>query len=105
VVTGSAPRATLLVVSVVSVMGAQASFVTTSAPVAWTVAVWPASRYVVVVGSVRIAGPAIVPPGGSAARARIGNAILTEPTTTTYLDAGHTATVHATGALVITKEA
>ncbi|HET6505283.1 MAG TPA: hydantoinase/oxoprolinase family protein [Baekduia sp.] len=34
-----------------------------------------------------------------------GPAILTEPTTTTYLDAGHTATVHATGALVITKEA
>jgi N-methylhydantoinase A len=33
-----------------------------------------------------------------------GPAILTEPTTTTYLDAGHTATVHATGALVITKE-
>jgi N-methylhydantoinase A len=32
-----------------------------------------------------------------------GPAILTEPTTTTYLDAGHTATVHATGALVITK--
>jgi N-methylhydantoinase A len=34
-----------------------------------------------------------------------GPAILTEPTTTTYLDAGHTATVHATGALVVTKEA
>jgi N-methylhydantoinase A len=34
-----------------------------------------------------------------------GPAILTEPTTTTYLDAGHTAIVHATGALVITKEA
>src|SRR5690348_18115095 len=31
-----------------------------------------------------------------------GPAILTEPTTTTYLDAGHTATVHPTGALVIT---
>jgi N-methylhydantoinase A len=31
-----------------------------------------------------------------------GPAILTEPTTTTYLDAGHVATVHATGALVIT---
>jgi N-methylhydantoinase A len=30
-----------------------------------------------------------------------GPAILTEPTTTTYLDAGHVATVHATGALVI----
>jgi N-methylhydantoinase A len=34
-----------------------------------------------------------------------GPAILTETTTTTYLDAGHTATVHATGALVVTKEA
>jgi N-methylhydantoinase A len=31
-----------------------------------------------------------------------GPAILTEPTTTTYLDAGHVATVHATGALVVT---
>src|SRR4051794_19906802 len=30
-----------------------------------------------------------------------GPAILTEPTTTTYLDAGHVATVHATGALVV----
>jgi N-methylhydantoinase A len=34
-----------------------------------------------------------------------GPAILTEPTTTTYLDAGHTATVHPTGALVITVNA
>jgi N-methylhydantoinase A len=32
-----------------------------------------------------------------------GPAILTEPTTTTYLDAGHTAEVHPTGALVITR--
>jgi N-methylhydantoinase A len=31
-----------------------------------------------------------------------GPAILTEPTTTTYLDAGHVATVHPTGGLVIT---
>jgi N-methylhydantoinase A len=31
-----------------------------------------------------------------------GPAILTEPTTTTYLDAGHTAEVHPTGALLIT---
>jgi N-methylhydantoinase A len=31
-----------------------------------------------------------------------GPAILTEPTTTTYLDAGHVATVHESGALVIT---
>jgi N-methylhydantoinase A len=31
-----------------------------------------------------------------------GPAILTEPTTTTYLDAGHTAEVHPTGALIIT---
>jgi N-methylhydantoinase A len=31
-----------------------------------------------------------------------GPAILTEPTTTTYLDAGHVAAVHDTGALVIT---
>jgi N-methylhydantoinase A len=31
-----------------------------------------------------------------------GPAILTEPTTTTYLDAGHVATVHDSGALVIT---
>jgi N-methylhydantoinase A len=31
-----------------------------------------------------------------------GPAILTEPTTTTYLDAGHVAEVHPTGALVIT---
>jgi N-methylhydantoinase A len=31
-----------------------------------------------------------------------GPAILTEPTTTTYLDAGHTAEVHPTGALVVT---
>jgi N-methylhydantoinase A len=32
-----------------------------------------------------------------------GPAILTEPTTTTYLDAGHVAEVHPTGALVITE--
>jgi N-methylhydantoinase A len=44
---------------------------------------------------------AALAPGDSVA----GPAILTEPTTTTYLDAGHTATVHATGALVVTKEA
>jgi N-methylhydantoinase A len=31
-----------------------------------------------------------------------GPAILTEPTTTTYLDAGHVATVHDSGALIIT---
>ena len=31
-----------------------------------------------------------------------GPAILTEPTTTTYLDADHTAEVHPTGALIIT---
>jgi N-methylhydantoinase A len=33
-----------------------------------------------------------------------GPAILTEPTTTTYLDAGHTAEVHPTGALLITHD-
>ena len=33
-----------------------------------------------------------------------GPAIILEPTSTTYLDAGHTARVHETGCLVITRE-
>ena len=33
-----------------------------------------------------------------------GPAIILEPTTTTYLDAGHVARVHETGCLIISRE-